>query len=398
MRIDEHGRWVSDDGSYVWDEAAQTWQPSAPHPTESTISAAAVGEAGVTGGSVTSDVTGDAAPADATGEFAVGYLSQGASGWSVSDETLLPGTAWSEPVQADARDAARADADTLLASGHGGTGEWPLRDGDTSLQEGDTRIGTITDTGAATAYGSSWQGYPVRESDPGTGPATSFGVVDAPGEEDGSQSGAAVHGLPGPFGVVDVISLGPSRDDGAPGSDTDTDELGSRPRAPAGARRQHRRRRAGRQEPAARSGPGGHDVPAGPVRPVARVLSFVTVLPRRVLIGAAAVLVLLVGIGGYLALGGGGGDAAVGAPVGPTAGASTGVVAGLPVRYGQSLRTAYLQECMQVSHGLQAYCTCTLEKLEANYSQEQYEAFNRNVNSPETTRIVREISDQCVSA
>ncbi|SBW28534.1 hypothetical protein FDG2_5732 [Candidatus Protofrankia californiensis] len=396
MRIDEHGRWVSDDGSYIWDEAAQTWQPSAPHPTESTISGAVVGDAGIAGGSVADDVIGDVigdvAPADATGEFAVGHPSQGTSGWSVSDETPLPGAAWSEPVQADARDTARAGVDTLLPSGQGGPGGWPF-------QDGDTRIGVVgTDTSVATAYGSSWQGYPFRESDPGMGPATSFGTVDASATSEIAQPGEAVQGLPGPFGVVDVISLGPSRDGGAPGSDTGTDELGSHPRAPAGARSQHRRRRAGRQASAARSGPGGHDVSPEPAGRMARVLSSVTVLPRRVLIGTAAVLMLLVGVGGYLIFGGGGGDVAVGAPVEATAGPSTGAVTGGPLRYSEPLRTAYLQECMQVSNGLRAYCTCTLEKLEAGYPQDQYEALNKNVNSPETTRIIREISDQCVSA
>src|SRR5215468_9780296 len=32
MRLDEHGRWVSDDGAYIWDEPAQVWQPVASLP------------------------------------------------------------------------------------------------------------------------------------------------------------------------------------------------------------------------------------------------------------------------------------------------------------------------------------------------------------------------------
>ncbi|MCM3923229.1 hypothetical protein ND748_16365, partial [Frankia sp. AiPs1] len=50
MRLDEHGRWVSDDGAYLWDEAAQTWQPSsAVPPTSSSGGPARAQPAGTVG-------------------------------------------------------------------------------------------------------------------------------------------------------------------------------------------------------------------------------------------------------------------------------------------------------------------------------------------------------------
>ncbi|AEH11182.1 MULTISPECIES: hypothetical protein [Protofrankia] len=395
MRIDEHGRWVSDDGSYVWDEAAQTWQLSAAYPTESTITGSDTGsgDAGVTGGTA---IGGDAA-VTTTGEFAPGYLALDTSGWSVLDGTLSPGAAHLESGPGPVRDGTPQSTQTVVDLPQpGGLDSWLLPGDDISSQGADI----LANTGGldiAAAHGAAWQSYPLGPADPGTGPVTAVGTVVAPSTGEIAPSGASVRGLSEPFGVVDVIALGPARDGALPGTDTGAIALGSHPRASTGAHRQHRKRRAGGRASTPRPEADGDSAVPGPDRPLTRRLSSVAALPRRVLIAAAVVVLLLVGVGGYLALGGDDGDAVTNAPVNTVEGASPDTVAARPAQYSEALRADYLRECMQVSHGLQAYCTCTLEKLEANYPQDQYEQFNKSVNSPETTRIVQEISDQCVS-
>jgi hypothetical protein len=105
-----------------------------------------------------------------------------------------------------------------------------------------------------------------------------------------------------------------------------------------------------------------------------------------VLIGAIVVLVCVgLGIAGFLALGGGGSDG--GSPSGASA-AGRGV-------YDKSVRDAYLSSCLDVSNGNEGYCTCTLDKLEATYTQEEYQRFSANVQSASSQRIVREIYAAC---
>ncbi|WP_250292523.1 hypothetical protein [Frankia sp. CiP1_Cm_nod1] len=417
MRIDEHGRWVSDDGSYVWDEVAQTWQPSAAYTTESTTtgSAAGSGGAGVTGGAGAG--AGGYTAAATTGEFAPGYLALDTSGWSVLDGTLSPDAARSGPAPGPdgGSRSPQAAVDTPRPSGPEG---WPPQDG-ISSRDADilANTGGMDITAVATG-GPAWESYPLRAGDPGTGPATAadaptafgavgtstFSTVVAPSAGEITSAGASARGLSEPFGVVDVIALGPSQGGGPPGADTAATILGSPPRASTGAHRQHRKRRAGGRLAALRPGAGGDSTTpgtnratSGASRSLTRRLSSVAALPRQVLIAAAVVVLLLIGLGGYLALGGSDGDAVADTPVNTVEGAPPGTVPARPARYSESLRADYLRECVQISHGLQAYCACTLERLEANYPQDQYEQFNKNVNSPETTRIVQEISDQCVS-
>ncbi|WP_165818706.1 serine/threonine-protein kinase [Frankia canadensis] len=63
--------------------------------------------------------------------------------------------------------------------------------------------------------------------------------------------------------------------------------------------------------------------------------------------------------------------------------------------YDASVRDAYLSSCLDVSNNNDGYCTCTLDKLEATYTQEQYQQLSANVQSDSSQRIVREIYAAC---
>ncbi|MCM3885182.1 hypothetical protein, partial [Frankia sp. R82] len=120
----------------------------------------------------------------------------------------------------------------------------------------------------------------------------------------------------------------------------------------------------------------------------ARVSAAVREARRRpvVLIVATVVLVFLgLGAVGYLALSGG--DSA--------GGPSTGATAAGHGQYDKDVRNAYLGSCLDVSNGNESYCTCTLDKLEATYTQEEYRRFSASVQSESSQRIVREIYAAC---
>jgi hypothetical protein len=105
---------------------------------------------------------------------------------------------------------------------------------------------------------------------------------------------------------------------------------------------------------------------------------------RRILI-AAVMAVLLVGVGlAVVLLRGSDGD---GAPAETTA-ARGG-------RYNAAVRTNYMRDCLAESNGNQSYCNCTLQKLEAGYSQEEYLRFNADVRSDRSQQIIREIFTAC---
>ncbi|ABW16107.1 serine/threonine protein kinase [Parafrankia sp. EAN1pec] len=65
------------------------------------------------------------------------------------------------------------------------------------------------------------------------------------------------------------------------------------------------------------------------------------------------------------------------------------------LHYDETIRSNYLDACLGVSDGNQPYCTCTLEKLEANYTQEEYLQYNANVDSPESQQVTRTIYNAC---
>lgn len=79
----------------------------------------------------------------------------------------------------------------------------------------------------------------------------------------------------------------------------------------------------------------------------------------------------------------------------PRAGVLTNVTAPGRGHYDPSVRDAYLSSCLDVSNNNDGYCTCTLDKLEATYTQDQYQQFSANVQSDSSQRIVREIYAAC---
>ncbi|MCM3926123.1 hypothetical protein ND748_31200, partial [Frankia sp. AiPs1] len=108
---------------------------------------------------------------------------------------------------------------------------------------------------------------------------------------------------------------------------------------------------------------------------------------RPPLLIAAIVVLVCVGLGvaGFLAFGGGGSDG----------GSAVGAAAAGKGHYTKTVREAYLSSCLDVSNGNEGYCTCTLDKLEATYTEEEYKRFNASVQSESSRRIVREMYAAC---
>lgn len=100
------------------------------------------------------------------------------------------------------------------------------------------------------------------------------------------------------------------------------------------------------------------------------------------------IAVMLLGFVTFLVVGGGGGEAQ---GEGSTPPAASG-------RYNPEVRRLFLEECIRASQGATAYCACTLEKLEAAYSQAEYIQFSDNVDDTKSKRIIREISQSCRAA
>jgi hypothetical protein len=98
------------------------------------------------------------------------------------------------------------------------------------------------------------------------------------------------------------------------------------------------------------------------------------------------ILVVLVVLGIFLATSGG------------SKGHSTAASSTSPGKYNASLRAAYLDQCVRVSEGKSAYCACTLDTLEASYSEAQFVTFNENATSAESRQIVQNISHKCAGS
>jgi hypothetical protein len=121
-----------------------------------------------------------------------------------------------------------------------------------------------------------------------------------------------------------------------------------------------------------------------------RIKSSLGSLPKPALAGLVLVVVLLLGFAVFAVFGGlfgGDGEEGITAPPPRPAG-----------RYDDQVRQVFLDECNRVSKGATAYCTCTLEKLEAAYSQGEYLEFSDNVGDAKSQRIIREISESCRAA
>ncbi|WP_163547523.1 hypothetical protein [Candidatus Frankia nodulisporulans] len=464
MRLDEHGRWVSDDGAYVWDEAAQTWQ--------SVSTAPPVGPAVAPSWSGTS---APSAPSAHSGAPTAGG-SAGAPGAASGTDTSRAGVSGSGPVEATATGALPAYGSATqfgrwsLTGEHALTTEQPQtggqpRPGDqTRMGEQPRTAGPMAPGGLAAAGGlatTGGLGMPTGPGAPGGlgasgGPAGSGRGTDAAGGPGASAGPGAVGGLgatgtPGTAGASgttgglsptgglgvaggplgDIGSTGPvgwggNRPAGPWNADSEqTGEIrrvggaathtGATPLRAAGVAHwddeldddldDDSHLPPGRDEEEGRSGwapsrgradgrvPGGTP-PARPgaVGPDAGIGGRLSALTRQarqrpiVLIVATVALVCLgLALVGYLALGGG--DSGTG----QTAGATTSGHA----QYDKDVRNAYLGSCLDVSNGNESYCTCTLDKLEATYTQEEYRRFSASVQSESSQRIVREIYAAC---
>ncbi|WP_007520528.1 hypothetical protein, partial [Pseudofrankia saprophytica] len=107
---------------------------------------------------------------------------------------------------------------------------------------------------------------------------------------------------------------------------------------------------------------------------------------RVLVFGAAALVVVLVAVILLLkATGDDGGSPAA------TGGSST--TAGR--QYDASVRKTYLDTCVGGNNGMTNYCNCTLTKLEAGYSQDEFLRLNADVESAAAQRVIKEIRQAC---
>ncbi|MCK9900628.1 hypothetical protein MXD63_11130, partial [Frankia sp. Cpl3] len=212
-----------------------------------------------------------------------------------------------------------------------------------------------------------------------------FGAEDSPGGA-GSRAGS------GP-----QAALGADADLGDADQDEDEDE-DAWYNAPASSRRPPVRRARAQRQPGMLEDPsaGWEDDPGGPgsadgggdagvAADRGGLPGRLAAMLRRPAVAAVAVAVALVaalGVAGFIVLGG------------DDAPAVTGPVAA-EGQYDPKLRQTYINECLNVSDGNERFCTCTLTKLEGQYTQDQYLALNRDVSSDSSQRIVREIYTAC---
>ncbi|MBL7551448.1 hypothetical protein I6A60_26855 [Frankia sp. AgB1.9] len=110
---------------------------------------------------------------------------------------------------------------------------------------------------------------------------------------------------------------------------------------------------------------------------------------RMLALGAAVLVVVIVAVVLVLKTTGGSGSSGTTTTAGGTAAAAR--------QYDASIRKVYLDQCVQQSNGAQAYCNCTLQKLEAGYSQEDFLRINADPTSATGQRVVKEIKDACKS-
>ncbi|WP_462185730.1 MULTISPECIES: hypothetical protein [unclassified Frankia] len=385
MRLDEHGRWVSDDGAYVWDEAAQTWQPSsaAPpagpsalarfgnHPGGPAFGAGPVGEPG--SGRAGSDV---GAQGGSFGGRPGAAGSSPDSGPSAVEAAPAPpswgGALTDSPRPLSGPVATPSAPDTQGLAPYGPTGQrgrWGEPAADVIAPRGPSEWGDLT--GPARRAGAADPVDPVAAPAAPAAAQTTWGDGGSTGEIRRVGGMAATY-APSTGGAADGTPRWDGDPDGGPEPYAGSFDEHDSGWAPSG--------------PTSRRGATARRAEAGGLP--ARVTALVQHVRDRppLLIGAAVVLVCLgLGVIGFLALGGGGSGS--GTAAGPAA-----VGKG---RYSPEVRRAYLSSCLDVSNGNEGYCTCTLEKLEADYTQEEYQRFSDNVQSESSERIVREIYAAC---
>ncbi|WP_026311258.1 hypothetical protein [Parafrankia elaeagni] len=512
MRLDENGRWVSDDGAYVWDEPAQTWRLAnvASRSDPPMASSAASGPA-VTGSAATGSAAavsaGPARPGQGSGvesprrggywvgapastgenttDFRVGApdaaspgeAARQAGGWTPPDGgsggpaptgpiftgeaytgptptagTFVgyqtgpqatrpgpsrPGPARTGPGAADL--AGTGPFDHATPAGRGvdragptadppgadqlGSGAHPLVSVPKNRAPGNADPGTAdlgtrnpehTDPLAPRVPGG--PAAPVLQKDPQSGsepPEHTEGIprrTVQPRQPSAGRPAFGAEGSPGGAGSRAgsgpraALGSGADLDDADADTDQDDDE-DAWYNAPASARRPPVRRMRGQRQPGMLDDPsadwnddpddpdgagsadgdsGGGD--AGVAADRGGLPGRLVATLRRPVVAAVALAVALVaalGVAGFIVLGG------------DDAPAVTGPVAAGEGRYDPKLRQTYINECLNVSDGNERFCTCTLTKLEGQYTQDQYLALNRDVSSDSSQRIVREIYTAC---
>ncbi|WP_261561463.1 hypothetical protein [Frankia tisae] len=464
MRLDEHGRWVSDDGAYLWDEAAQTWQPSSAMPaassdgdtaraqTADTADAVSPGGEARTGGLSRAATAGPAAhPGPGGGSEPDGQPGGGGGAAAparsaafgppaVVRHEIRPGTsrpggsvAADPPAGVDppavrgligdagpaggAGPAVGANPAGRLGTGGGGdpAAGAGAATGELASYGGTGQFGRWASAGTAPGADARDQSAPLR----GTAPTMATGVTLAgtggagTGGAGTGGAGTGGAGTAGPAGAVpggqdDVDSTGeirrvsataggsapPARAAGVADWEDDFDDGSDRYDEPSRGRWPSLGRGLGDGPESgwAPSGPRGSasavDGPARVGGTAGRVGGLLRQARERppLLIAAIVVLVCVgLGVAGFLALGGGGSDG----------GSAVGAAAAGKGHYAKAVREAYLGSCLDVSNGNEGYCTCTLDKLEATYTEEEYKRFSASVQSESSRRIVREMYAAC---
>ncbi|MBE3203004.1 hypothetical protein [Parafrankia sp. CH37] len=499
MRPDENGRWVSDDGAYVWDEPAQTWRlvnaaprPDVPAAVPSAPEGTAAGWRAEAARPVAGHAVGAAGSVVAAGESTAAFRARVADTASASPVTRMSIDAWTPPEAGPAVPAADRATPTgpiftgeaytgptrtaSPFSGYGSSTEAPRVGGSPAevvgtnlvkpgpvgadpIQVDPVRVDPIrTDpivrvdpvvgvdpTRTDPVRFDQARGDQVRGAQGDSGPRRSDGAgadparvggdstdpLPLPTASQGAAGGSAwaapeiardpaehTDGIPRRTAPVrPTATTGPDvRSDAAsdPGDewipDADgwygtSDTPGGRDpgegregRDRAAARRRGTRPRPvgvldshGAWEAGGEGGEPGFDgAAAGGVDPapgLAGLTGRIAAMLRRptaIAIATAVVLVVALGVAGFVVLGGGDDKS--------TTATGSAVPEG---RYDATVRQTYIDACLGVSNGNERYCTCTLQKLEDKYSQEQYLAFSRDVESEDSQRIVREVYTAC---
>ncbi|OHV49710.1 hypothetical protein [Pseudofrankia sp. BMG5.36] len=107
---------------------------------------------------------------------------------------------------------------------------------------------------------------------------------------------------------------------------------------------------------------------------------------RTLVFGAAALVVVLVAVILLLKVTGGGDSS-------PKGDSGTSTTAGR--KYDDSVRKTYLDTCVGGNNGMTNYCNCTLDKLEAGYSQDDFLRLNADVQSAAAQRVIKDIRQAC---
>jgi hypothetical protein len=423
MRLDEYGRWVSDDGAYIWDETAQVWQPatvSVPLPPPPATLGPDNDIPGPTGGqpdwlTAPDSSVGNSWPDPtwgATGEMCLPQAAQHAS--------ADPASTWSQSADPLDSGAYPLDADPL------GTGSWPVQPSDPAASGGYSEpLGTgpldpgtgswqvqpadpLTDTGASWSAGhdlsanalwqspdsaaaSGWSAAAAVSTEaglaeavsPSTGATSTWdaGTTTGTGEfspVDGS-AGATPTGYEPTPGYASTSAYRTGEWSLAPDS---ADEDGDA-EFPAAAPSMSPRRGGGLGRRPPQDDDIDIDIDEDFDEP--RRGWFATLARSRgALLCLGLVAVMLLGFLTFVLIGGD--DSSQQAAPGADSG-----------RYDAEFRQSYLDTCIQASNNAAAadFCSCTLAKFEADYTQDEFVRLSSDSDGTESLQAVREVTESC---